>query len=68
MDLPIDFKELLEEFARSRVEAIVVGVVRVIGLDDLVANKRAAGRAQDLMDAELLERIRAASPDRTPQG
>jgi predicted nucleotidyltransferase len=151
LDLPIDFKELLEEFARSKVEAILVGgyavafhgrpratkdidlvlessaanlqrasealerfgappnvvraiitmkptevvfmgqpplridlltsidgvserdlfdraittelagvVVRVIGLDDLIANKRAAGRPQDLIDADFLERVRAA--------
>jgi hypothetical protein len=33
--------------------------IRVIGLDDLIANKRAAGRAQDLADVKVLERIRA---------
>jgi hypothetical protein len=32
--------------------------VSVIGLDDLIANKRAAARPQDLLDAELLERAR----------
>lgn len=32
--------------------------VRVIGLDDLIANKRAAGRPQDLIDADILERVR----------
>lgn len=31
--------------------------VRVIGLDDLIANKRAAGRPQDLVDADMLERV-----------
>ncbi len=30
----------------------------VIGLDDLIANKRAAARPQDLADVEALERIR----------
>lgn len=33
--------------------------VRVIGLDDLIANKRAAGRPRDIADAEQLERVRA---------
>ena len=33
--------------------------VHVIGLDDLITNKRAAGRPQDLLDAEFLERVRA---------
>ncbi len=32
--------------------------VRVIALDDLIANKRAAGRPQDMIDVELLERAR----------
>jgi predicted nucleotidyltransferase len=35
--------------------------VPVIGLSALIANKRAAGRAQDLADVEALERL-----DRTP--
>ena len=151
MDLPVDFKELLEEFARSGVEAVLVGgyavafhgrpratkdidlllrgspdnlalasealerfgappnvvravaemketdivflgqpplridllrtidglptdavfvdasltrldgvPVRVISLDHLIANKRATGRGQDTIDAEFLERVRAA--------
>jgi predicted nucleotidyltransferase len=33
--------------------------IRVIALDDLIANKRAAGRAQDLTDVAKLERVRA---------
>ena len=32
--------------------------IRVIALDDLVANKRAAGRPQDLADLVKLERVR----------
>jgi hypothetical protein len=33
-------------------------MVPVIALDDLVANKRAAGRPQDLADVALLEKVR----------
>ena len=32
--------------------------VRVVALADLIANKRAAGRPQDLADVALLERVR----------
>ena len=34
--------------------------IRVIHLEDLIANKRAAGTPQDLIDVEFLERVRAA--------
>ena len=33
--------------------------IPVLGIDDLIANKRAAARARDLADVELLERVRA---------
>ena len=33
--------------------------IQVIGLDDLIVNKRAAGRPQDLADVRVLERVRA---------
>jgi hypothetical protein len=33
--------------------------IRVISLDDLIANKRAAGRRQDVADLSELERVRA---------
>jgi predicted nucleotidyltransferase len=32
--------------------------IPVIALEDLIANKRASGRARDLADVELLERVR----------
>lgn len=45
----------------SRAESVTLDGValRVISLRDLVANKRAAGRARDLEDAEFLERLEA---------
>ena len=46
-------------FARA-IETDLSGMrARVISLDDLIANKRAAGRPQDLADADRLERVRA---------
>jgi predicted nucleotidyltransferase len=52
----IDFAEV---HARA-VAATLDGVpVRVIALDDLIANKRASGRPHDLADLAELERIRA---------
>jgi hypothetical protein len=144
MNLPSDFKELLEEFARERVEHVVIGgyafafhaepratkdlralarygapqnvveatrkiaetevvylgkpplridllraidgvaaadvlrnavaatwdgtPIRVISLDDLIANKRAAGRPQDLADVAKLELARARSGRSEPRG
>jgi hypothetical protein len=38
--------------------------IRVIALDDLIANKRASGRPQDLGDVAKLERVRAKRPPR----
>ena len=35
--------------------------IRVISLDDLIANKKAAGRPQDLADVRVLERVRGRS-------
>ena len=35
--------------------------IAVLSIDDLIANKRAAGRPQDLADAALLERVRSKS-------
>jgi hypothetical protein len=51
------------EFGPCRSRAVMkdlFGVaVPVIGLDDLIANKRAAGRPKDLIDVAELERIRS---------
>jgi len=50
----IDGVEFGEAFARSAIVASDGREVRVIGRDDLVANKRASGRLQDLADVERL--------------
>ena len=55
----IDGVEVADLFAEA-VEATVDGIgIKVISLGHLIANKRAAGRPQDLVDAEFLERVRA---------
>lgn len=51
-------------FARA-VPAELDGVrVKVISLDDLIVNKQASGRPQDLIDASFLEKVRARARDR----
>jgi len=48
--------------ARSRAVPMTLGThdqVPVIHMDDLIVNKRSAGRPQDLADAAALERLRA---------
>jgi len=47
MDLPNDFKELLELFNRHKVEYIIA-----IGREDFITNKRATGRTRDAVDIE----------------
>jgi hypothetical protein len=48
------------EAALDRAVVATVGSLRlpILHLDDLIANKRAAGRPQDLADVALLERVR----------
>jgi hypothetical protein len=48
-DLHPDFRDLLAEFARAAVEFAVVGGYA----------ERASGRPRDLLDVEMLERVRA---------
>ena len=49
-----------------RVDAKIEGIpLRVIGLDDLLRNKRAAGRGRDLADVEALEKQMAGGPSRS---
>jgi predicted nucleotidyltransferase len=52
-----------EEAAPRAVEGIVNGMkIKIIGLEDLIRNKRASGRAKDAADAEELERISGGKP------
>jgi hypothetical protein len=54
----IDAVEFDDAWAR-RTPSTYDGVpIAMIGLDDLMTNKRAVGRDQDLVDAKLLERTR----------
>lgn len=51
-----------EELFAEAVEAEVDGTrLKVISLPHLIQNKRAAGRPQDLADAEFLERVRVSA-------
>ncbi len=49
-------------FAEAVVAEIAGTRIKVISLGHLIENKRAAGRPQDLIDAEVLERVRARQP------
>jgi predicted nucleotidyltransferase len=61
----IDGVEPDELFAQA-VDANVDGTrIKIISLGHLIENKRAAGRPQDLIDAEFLERVRARQPPQT---
>jgi hypothetical protein len=47
------------ELAIARAEPVGELTIPVLTIDDLIANKRAAGRPQDVADVVLLERVRA---------
>jgi predicted nucleotidyltransferase len=52
----IDTDEVIRRADRVDVAGLTIAI---ISLDDLVANKRASARAQDLADLEVLERARS---------
>jgi predicted nucleotidyltransferase len=62
--LRVDFMRAIDGVPSSELFATAISArlddvsVRVIALDQLIANKRAAGRPQDLLDAAFLERVR----------
>jgi len=56
----IDGVDLVSLFAHSIAAEIDEVSLRVIDLSDLIANKRAVGRPQDLVDADFLERVRVS--------
>jgi predicted nucleotidyltransferase len=64
--LRVDFLRSIDGVASAALFAEAVSTeldgipVRVIALDHLIANKRVAGRPQDLIDAEFLERVRSS--------
>ena len=48
----VDFAEAWSSRVRAEIEGLFISV---IGRDELVQNKRASGRAKDLVDLEILE-------------
>lgn len=63
IDLLQDVADIRFEEAWSRKEIVKWGDINVpvIGLDDLIASKRMAGRPQDLVDVNNLERVKTRS-------
>ena len=53
----VDTESLVARAIATEIDGVAL---RVIDLSDLITNKRAAGRPQDLIDAEFLERVRAS--------
>jgi predicted nucleotidyltransferase len=51
----VEFEDAFSRRAVTEWDGITVSV---IGIDDLIANKREAARPQDLLDVVLLERVR----------
>jgi len=54
----IETEEAIDRAIESRLGELTI---RIIALDDLIANKRASGRPQDMADVAVLERVRAKS-------
>ena len=53
----IDGVSFSEAYPRAEVVQLEGLSVRVLSLQDLLANKRASGRPKDLLDVQLLERL-----------
>jgi hypothetical protein len=52
--MPADLKELLRVLNGHGVKFLVVGRIAVISREDLIPNKIASGREQDLLDVKKL--------------
>lgn len=52
----VEASQLFERAVATELDGVTL---RVIAREDLIANKRAVGRAQDLIDADLLEAVAA---------
>jgi predicted nucleotidyltransferase len=63
----IDGVDPVELFSRAVIGAIDGVPLRVIDLGDLIVNKRAVGRPQDLIDVEFLERVQARKAQETQE-
>jgi predicted nucleotidyltransferase len=59
------YLDLFDALARHDVRYVVVGglALNLHGVDDLIALKRAAGRAVDLADIDALERLKRLGLD-----
>ena len=51
--------EVIRRFAAQRVRYLVIGG-QAVRLADLIESKQRAGRPQDVLDAEFLQRLAAA--------
>lgn len=66
IDLLVGEADNFEVLKKNSREVETAGCVfRVVGLDDLLAMKKKAGRPQDLLDIEELERIKASLDEGT---
>ncbi|MCA1834291.1 MAG: DUF6036 family nucleotidyltransferase [Actinomycetota bacterium] len=62
VEYPMPFEQL---WARSTVMRFGQEPIRVVGIDDLMAMKEAAGRAQDRADVDALRKIMKIKPEDT---
>ena len=54
----LEYSDAVKRAVKMNVDGLEI---KVISIDDLIANKRAAGRPKDIADVVALERIKARS-------